>query len=143
MSVVCSGTTQCTAASGLFCTFSTSTCPLGDTCTNLHGTDSNTIDCKCGTTACNKYNGMFCYLPDNNCQASPDPLWVADCTNTDNTAVNSHACVCGSVVCLTESNGNLHYCNQSTSTCGCSPSTYKINNECHFQSTLFNTYHLS
>ena len=54
------GGTECTAASGLFCTASTNTCSPYASCTVGDGSTVNSDSCACGTNDCTAATGLFC-----------------------------------------------------------------------------------
>ena len=103
------GGTACTAASGLYCASSSSTCSSGNTCTSVGGSSLNTIDCQCGTAVCNSFNGMYCYVSNSQCSL------VGECTHTNGTTSNTDTCFCGSATCTAD---NGLYCDAHQSKCG-------------------------
>ena len=100
------GGTECTAASGLFCTASTNTCSPYASCTVGDGSTVNSDSCACGTNDCTAATGLFC--EQNTC--SP----YASCTVGDGSSANSDSCACGTNDC-TAATGL--FCEQNT----CSP----------------------
>ena len=104
------GGTGCTAASGLYCTSSTSTCSSGDPCTSVDGSSLNTgVDCACGTAACNSFNGMFCYASNSRCSL----VAIPDCLTTDGSAANGAACTCRDATCTSVASGLFCYAEAS------------------------------
>ena len=85
------GGTECTAASGLFCTASTNTCRPYAPCTVGDGSTVNSDSCTCGTNDCTAATGLFC--EQNTC--SP----YASCTVGDGSSANSDSCACGTNDC--------------------------------------------
>ena len=102
------GTAACTAASGLFCTESTSTCSPHAPCTAVDGAAANDASCVCGTTDCTASNGLFCTALTNTCSQYPA------CSVTDGSGANDASCVCGTTDC-TSVTGLV--CTATTSTC--------------------------
>ena len=94
------GGTGCTAASGLYCTSSTSTCSSGDPCASVDGSSLNTgINCSCGTAVCNSIYGMFCYASNSQCSL----VAIPDCLATDGSVANGATCTCSSATCTAAS----------------------------------------
>ena len=101
-------TAACTPGTGLYCTFSSSSCHSATLCVNTAGTTENTENCQCGSSVCTAGTGLYCTASSSSCHSA------TLCANTAGTTENTENCQCGNSVC---SDVTGHFCTSSEHKC--------------------------
>jgi hypothetical protein len=139
------GSTKCSSSSGFYCTESTSTCAAGPPCAQTNGITANPTDCKCGSTNCGASLGYYCIKSTNTCsQVSYSEINSGTCGSVSGRINIADKATCETAAsnlgfsdttaieqsksdypsgCYENSDGNLVYNTDSSSTTSCSSNT--------------------
>jgi hypothetical protein len=103
------GTSDCVAATGMYCLASSSKCATVAKCSNIGGSTINDYKCMCSENICDSTVGLFCQSSLSKCSK------VVVCSNNDGSFINKNDCACGTSEC--DSATGL-FCYGSLNKCG-------------------------